>query len=97
MVTAIAAHSTCQAAPHQTDELFSETEYLGPSALDFCDSQPLAFKYIWDITFEEQIYQLFKFVTLAHCAAPRLLFCPSPTRLALRAVLNMSLTCVIGC
>lgn len=46
--------------PLQLDELFSETEYLGPSPLDFCASQPLAIKYVWAITFEWQAYHLLK-------------------------------------
>jgi hypothetical protein len=44
----------------QLDGLFSDAEYLGPSPLDFCASQPLAIKYIWAITFEWQAYHLLK-------------------------------------
>lgn len=50
----------CNNVPLQLDELFSDTEYLGPSPLDFCASQPLAIKYIWAITFEWQAYHLLK-------------------------------------
>ncbi len=54
----------------QIDELFSETEYLGPSALDFCASQPLAIKYIWAITFEWQSYNLLKCASSLRVGGP---------------------------
>jgi hypothetical protein len=59
-----ARHST---VPLQLDELFSDAEYLGPSPLDFCASQPLAIKYIWAITFEWQAYHLLKCDPLPPC------------------------------
>jgi hypothetical protein len=56
----------------QLDGLFSDTEYLGPSPLDFCASQPLAVKYIWAITFEWQAYHLLKCDRLAADLVPLL-------------------------
>ena len=62
----------------QLDGLFSDTEYLGASPLDFCASQPLAIKYIWAITFEWQAYHLLKCARPPpHCLEWRHNLCPT--------------------